>query len=71
MYVFWPVVSKPLGPIDTELLAIALALAMQKWVENFAKEWVEYPFLAMPADANTIANAQYERTLTLLLGFAA
>ena len=32
---------------------------MQKWVENdrfiakdLAKEWVEYPFLAMPANAN-------------------
>ena len=27
---------------------IALALTMQKWVENFAEEWVEYPFLAVP-----------------------
>ena len=43
---------------------IALALAIQKWVENFAKEWVEYPFLAMPAKANDVANAQYERTLS-------
>ena len=39
-----------LSSVHTELLAIA----MQKWVENFAKE-----FLAMPA------NAQYERTFTL------
>ena len=44
-----------LGPVYTEFLAIT----MQKWVENFAKEWVD-PFLAMPA------NAQCERTLTLL-----
>ena len=29
---------------------------MQKWVEN-------YPFLAMPANANAIAMAQCERTL--------
>ena len=30
---------------------------MQKWVENFSREWVEQsPFLAMPADANAIAN---------------
>ena len=36
-------ISRVLGPVHTELLAIALA--MQKWVENFAKEWVEYPFL--------------------------
>ena len=32
---------------------------MQKWVENFAKEWIEYPFLAMPANNNSIANANY------------
>ena len=25
---------------------------MQKWVENVAKEWVEYPFLVMPTNAN-------------------
>ena len=37
---------------------------MQKWVENFAKEWVEYPFLAMPTNANSIANAQCEQTLS-------
>ena len=36
---------------------------MQKWLENFAKEWVEYPFLVMPTNANSIANAQCERTL--------
>ena len=48
-----------LSSVHTELLAIALA--MQKWVEIFAKEWV--PFLAMPATANSIANAQCERTL--------
>ena len=55
--------------VHTELLAIAiaLALAMQKWVENFAKEWVQYPFLAMPAKANSIGNAQYERTINLYL----
>ena len=33
--------------------------------KNFTKEWVEYPFLAMPANANSIANAQCERTLTV------
>ena len=32
-------------------------------MENFAKEWVEYPFLAMLANANSIANTQCERTL--------
>ena len=37
--------------VHTELLATAWALAMQK-------KWVEYPFLAMPA------NAQCEQTLT-------
>ena len=42
-----------LGPVHTELLAIA----MQKLVENFVKEWVKYPFLAMPANAIAIANA--------------
>ena len=30
---------------------MALALAMQKWVDNLAKEWVEYLFLAMAASA--------------------
>ena len=34
-----------------------------KCVDNFIKEWVEYPFLAMPANANSIANAQCEQTL--------
>ena len=48
-----------LGPVHTELLAIA----MQKWVENVAKELVEYPFLEMSANG----NAQCERTLTLKL----
>ena len=51
----------PLSSVHTELFAIA----MQKWVANFAKEWVEYPLLAMLANANSIANAQCERTLTL------
>ena len=41
-----------LGPFHSGLLAIALA--MQKLVKNFANEWA---FLAMPA------NAQCERTL--------
>ena len=36
---------------------------MQKLVENFAKEWVEYPFLAMPANA----IAQCERILRVHL----
>ena len=54
-----------LSSVHTELLAIALALAMQEWVENVAKECVEYPFLVMPSNANSIANAQCERTLTL------
>ena len=54
-----------LSSIHTELLAIALALAMQKWVKNFAKD--EYPFLAMPANADSIANAQCERILKQLL----
>ena len=34
-----------------------------KWqilAKDFAKEWVQYPFLAMPANANVIANAQCE-----------
>ena len=33
--------------------------------KNFAKEWVEYPFLAMPVNANAKANtnAQCEQTL--------
>ena len=42
---------------------------MQKWVENFAKEWVEYLFLAMAANANAIAISQCERTLTTLLSY--
>ena len=56
---------KYLSSVHTDLLAIALALAMQTWVENFAKEWVEYPFSAMPANANSITNTQCEWTLTL------
>ena len=36
---------------------------MQRWVDNFAREWVEYPFLAMPANTNAIANVQCERNL--------
>ena len=51
--------------VHTELLAMALVLVMQKWVENFAKEWVEYPFLATPTNVNSIANVQCERTLKL------
>ena len=46
---------------------------MQKWkifAKDFAKEWVEYPLLAMTATAITIANAQCERTLTLRLFIA-
>ena len=39
-----------LGPVHTNLLAKTLVLAIQKWVENFAKEWIEYPFLAIPAN---------------------
>ena len=31
------------------------------FAKDLAKEWVEYPFLAMPA--NAIANGQCERTL--------
>ena len=31
--------------------------------KNFTKEWVEYPFLVMAANANIIANVQCERTL--------
>ena len=42
-----------LSSVHTELLPIA----MQKWLENFAKEWVEYPFLAIPANVNGISNA--------------
>ena len=34
-------------------------------MENFAKEWVEYLFLAMSPNANSIANTQCEWTLTL------
>ena len=52
----------PLGPIHTEILVIVLV--MQKWVETFSKEWVEYPFLAMPTNINAITNAQCEWTLT-------
>ena len=52
-----------MGSVHTELLPKALALAMQKWVEKFAKKWAEHPFLAMPANANSIANSQCERTL--------
>ena len=40
---------------------------MQKWVENFAKDWIEYTFLAMPANANSIANTQCERNLRVKL----
>ena len=47
---------EPLGPVHTELLATA----MQKWMENFTKECVEYPFLAMPTNANDIAYIQCE-----------
>ena len=36
---------------------------MLKWVENFPEEWVEYPFLAKPTNANSIANSQCERIL--------
>ena len=47
----------------------ALTLAMQKkwqiFAKDFIKEWVEYPFLAMPANANAIANSQCERTLSV------
>ena len=50
----------PLSSVHTKLLA----MAMQKWVKNFAKEYVQYPFLAMPANPNSIANAQCERILT-------
>ena len=50
-----------LSSVHIELLAIA----MQNWVENFAKAWVEYPFLAMPDNVNSIAYAQCERTLRL------
>ena len=35
---------------------------MQKWVENFAKEWV------MPANANSVAKAQCEQILKVKLG---
>ena len=42
---------KLLNSVHTELLAITLALAMQNWGENF---------LAMPANANSIANVQRE-----------
>ena len=45
------------------MITTVLELAMRKWMENFAKKWVQYPFLAMPANANSIANAQCERTL--------
>ena len=38
-----------LRSLHIELLAIALALAMQK-------KWVEYPFVAMTANAHTIAK---------------
>ena len=54
-----------LGPVYTDLLAKSLALVMQKWLENFAKEWVEYPFFAMPANTNNIANVRCERTLMM------
>ena len=44
---------------------------MQEWqifakdfVKNFAKEWVEFPFLAMTANAITITTAQCEWILT-------
>ena len=53
--------KEPIDPIYTELLAIA----MEKWLENFTKEWVEYPFFAIPANANDIAHTQCEQTLTL------
>ena len=39
---------------------------MQKWqilAKDFVKEWVEYPFLAMTANANAITKAQCERIL--------
>ena len=58
---WFEIVSHPfprVRSIHTELLATALESAMQTWVENFAKEWVEYLFLAIPANA----NAQCERT---------
>ena len=50
-----------LSSVHTELLVIAtvLALTMQKWVDNFAKKWVQYSFLAILANA----NAQCEKTL--------
>ena len=49
-----------LSSVHTELLATT----MQKLVENFFKDWVEYPSPALLANANSIANAQCERTLT-------
>ena len=58
-------IAKGLSSIHTELLVIVLALVMQKWVENVANEWVEYPFLAMSSNANSITNAQCEWTLTV------
>ena len=45
-----------LGPVHSELLA--MALAMRKLVKNFANEWA---FLAMPA------NGQCERTLRIYI----
>ena len=60
IYISITVQRKLLNSVHTELLAITLALAMQNWGENFAKEWVKYRFLAMPANANSIANVQRE-----------
>ena len=56
-----PKYKEPIDTVYTELLVIA----MQKWLENFAEEWVEYPFFAMNANANDIANPQCEQTLIL------
>ena len=53
----------PLESVHTELLAIA----MQKWVENFAKEPIKHPFLAMPANTHSIANAQCEWILIIFI----
>ena len=47
----WPPsghLSPAFGTVHTELLAMALAMQ---------KKWVEYPFLAMNANANAIARS--------------
>ena len=63
--------AESLSSVHTELLA----MVMRKRVKNFSKDLVEYPFLAMPANANTNTKCQHQHcnksamTLPILFSF--